>query len=76
MVLLKALIADKLPADKQSAIYSKLGVFAALGFILAPILSGVVLETEGGFYNLSLLMMTLTATSLGRYLLFSDEQLT
>lgn len=72
MVLLKALIADKLPADKQSAIYGKLGAFAALGFILAPIISGIVLETKGGFYNLSLLLMTLSATSLGkRLLLFS-----
>lgn len=66
MVLLKALIADKLPSDKQSAVYGKLGAFAALGFILAPIISGIVLESEGGFYNLSLLMMSLTATCFGK----------
>lgn len=66
MVLIKALIADKLPSEQQSSVFGKLGAFAALGFIAAPILSGILLETEGGFYNLALLMTALTVTCLGK----------
>lgn len=67
MVLLKALIADNVPSDKQAATFGNLGAFVALGFIMGPIISGLILETNGGFYNLALLMMALTAASLGEF---------
>lgn len=67
MVLIKAVIADNVPSDKQAAVFGNLGAFAALGFILAPIISGITLETEGGFYNLALLMIVFTAANSGKF---------
>lgn len=69
MVLLKALVADNVQSDMQAAVYGNMGACMALGFILAPIISGTILETEGGFYNLSLLMTVLAATSLSELFL-------
>lgn len=75
MVLLKALIADNVPSEKQAAAFGNLGAFVALGFIMGPILSGVILETKGGFYNLSLLMMALTAANLGEFTYFKFQKI-
>lgn len=65
-LLLKALIADNVASDKQSIVFGNLGAFMALGFITAPVISGTILESQGGFHNLSLLMTVLTAISLGK----------
>lgn len=64
MVLLKALIADNTPTEKQATIYGNLGAFAALGIILGPILAGIIMDSDNGFFKLALITSALTVVNI------------
>ncbi|GCB71012.1 hypothetical protein scyTo_0010905 [Scyliorhinus torazame] len=51
--ILKALLADLIPDHERPQVMGRLSAASKVGFILGPVLSGYLVELDGGFYTTS-----------------------
>lgn len=66
MVLSKALISDIVPEGEQTAAYGKMGALCALGFIIGPMIGGILLDFPNGFYLITAVLVILSIINLGK----------
>lgn len=64
-ILLKTVISDNLPSEEQTAAYSKLGALGALGFILGPVIGGVLYYQTNDFSYIAPLLSFITLICIG-----------
>lgn len=55
--LCRAFVADIVPPDKQAAVHGLTNAFTSFSFMVAPIISGHLMEVKNGFQYLTVLVM-------------------
>lgn len=72
-ILVKAVISDTTPREKQAEVFGRMGALLALGFIVAPIMSGHIFEKENGMTILSTTLLTINVLMFGTAFLLKEK---
>lgn len=74
--LCRAFVADIVPADKQAAVHGLSNAFTSFSFMVAPIVSGHLMEVKNGFQYLTTLVMLIFLINAIVVFTFSSSKIT
>lgn len=64
-ILVRAIVACKVPDTQKNDAFAKMGAAAGLSFVVGPLLGGILNSTSDGFFKIAVVLNIFAAINLG-----------